>query len=62
MSEPDPLVIYAISLHQHMNSMTDIIRLKDSTSESLATRIPPIPDVKLKHKLNCLNFIPKDET
>ncbi|KAL3280116.1 hypothetical protein HHI36_017621 [Cryptolaemus montrouzieri] len=61
--------MYAISLHKYMNHMTEIIRLAELAmemnvrpSEDAAPPIPPLPDIALKHKRNCLNFIPKEDT
>ncbi|KAL3268307.1 hypothetical protein HHI36_007425 [Cryptolaemus montrouzieri] len=52
-----------------MNHMTEIIRLAELAmemnvrpSEDAAPPIPPLPDIALKHKRNCLNFIPKEDT
>lgn len=65
----DPLVLYAISLHKYMNEMTEIIRLTELAvetnvipSEDAAPKIPEMPDVKLLHKQNCFNYIPREET
>ncbi|XP_044761567.1 STAGA complex 65 subunit gamma-like [Coccinella septempunctata] len=65
----DPLVTYAISLHKHMTYMTEIIRLAELAiesnvrpSEDAAPPVPTLPKVDLKHRFNCLNFIPKEET
>ncbi|XP_045475658.1 STAGA complex 65 subunit gamma-like [Harmonia axyridis] len=65
----DPLVMYAISLHKHMTHMSEIIRLAELAiennvrpSEDAAPPVPPLPNVELKHRINCLNFIPKNET
>ncbi|XP_066252136.1 STAGA complex 65 subunit gamma-like isoform X1 [Euwallacea similis] len=60
----DPLVMHAIDLHKWMSSMTEAIELVQSSKNKILTevpKIPPMPNVQVKHKPNTMNFIPLDE-
>lgn len=61
----DPLMIYAIQLHKWMNNITETIRVAELAIEmnvipsaDAKPPIPTMPDIKLQHKLNNLNFMP----
>lgn len=65
----DPRMLYAISLHKHLNDMNDMIRVAELAIEShlippadAAPPVPELPSITMKHTRNSLNFIPKEFT
>lgn len=62
----DPLIMYAITLHKHMNEMVRVAELAIESDlippADVVPPIPPMPEVQKKHTRNCLNFISKEFT